>query len=65
MEKLNELIFQRKIVKLESTINQKQIPQADKQILLQEVENLKQALTEHQQKKSFKKKDFISYPKTR
>jgi len=59
---MNELIFQEKIDKLESTINQKQIPQADKQILLQEVENLKQVLAEHQQK-SFKKKDFISYPK--
>jgi len=61
MEKLNELIFQEKITKLESTINQKQIPQADKQVLLQEVENLKQTLAEHQQKKI--KKDFISYPK--
>jgi hypothetical protein len=61
---MNELSLQEKISNLESIINQKQIPQADKQILLQEVENLKQTLAEHQQKK-FKKRDFISYPKTR
>jgi hypothetical protein len=62
---MTDLLLQEKITKLESTINQKQIPQADKQVLLQEIENLKQTLVEYQQKKLKKKKDFISYPKTR
>ncbi len=61
---MTDLLFQEKISQLKTTINNKNIPSEDKQILLQEVENLKQTLAEHQQRK-FKKRDFISYPKNK
>jgi len=55
-------LLEDKIRGLETAINQKNIPQADKQILLQDLEELKKTLAEHQQKKLKKRDSFISYP---
>ena len=60
---MTKLTFQEKTNKLEVAINQKNIPQEDKQLLLKDLEELKQTLAEHQQKKLKKHRDsFISYP---
>jgi hypothetical protein len=46
-------LLQEKANRLESTINQKQISQTDKQILLKELESLKRVLNEKKPKKIF------------